>query len=226
MSVKEKEVQKGSQIERVLTVWGLIVVLWSIFRANFGAPLWLSEFLIKPLIFLVPVIFFVQKYIQGGSLLKKLGFPEKRIAEELFLSVSLLFVVFGAGMVMLLMNKQPFLLFLNSISFAKASYVFGLSIATATVEEVVGRGFMFNYLNKFSKNFVMSMFVSSTLFFVLYLPGALTMHVSGPALFVNLLMNFLLSFMAATLFYVRRNVLVAIGFHAGVLLWFDLLLGV
>ena len=225
MAAKQTGSGKENQIERILTTWGVIVVLWSIFRANFATPLWLSEFIIKPLIFLVPVVFYVQKYLQGGSILKKLGFPEKRFAEELVLAVGLLFVVFGTGMVMLLSNKQPFLLSLNNISFLKATYIFGLSIATATVEEIVGRGFLFNYLHKYSKSFIMSLFVSSTLFFVLYLPGALTMHVSGQALFMNLLMNFLLSFMAATLCYVRKNVLAAIGFHAGILLWFDLLLG-
>jgi membrane protease YdiL (CAAX protease family) len=226
MSVKQEAPSKESKIERVLTVWGVVVVLWSIFRANFGAPLWVSEFLVKPLIFLIPMVFFVQKYVQGGSVLKHLGFPEKRFAEELVLAAGLLFVIFGTGMVILLSNKQPFLLFLNNISFTRAMYIFGLSIATATVEEVMGRGFLFNYLYKYSRSFIMSLFVSSTLFFVLYLPGALTMHVNGQALFMNLLMNFLLSFMAATLFYARKNILLAIGFHAGILLWFDLLLGV
>lgn len=216
---------KGTDVERILTTWGVVVVLWSIFRANIATPLWLSEVVFKPAIFLIPVLFYLHKFVPGGISLKNLGFPEKKWAEELMLAAAMLFVVFGSGAVMLVLNKQPFLVFLNQISFVRAASVFGISIATSVVEETIGRGFLFNYLFKRSRSFIMSLFVSSTLFFVLYLPGALTMRVNGQALFMNLLMNFLLSFMAATLFYVRRNVLAAIGFHAGILLWFDLLIG-
>lgn len=217
--------EKESQIERILTTWGVIVVVWSIFRANLSLPLWASEFIAKPLVFLVPIAVYIYKFGSGNSWVKNFGFPVKKTVQEFVLALGLMIVVFATGVFMLVSNKQPFLVFLNQISFLKATSVFSLSLVTATVEEIVGRGFLFNYLFKSSRNFLMSLFVSSTLFFVLYLPGALTMHVNGQALFINLLMNFLLSFMAATLFYVRGNILAAIGFHAGVLLWFDLLLG-
>lgn len=72
----------------------------------------------------------------------------------------------------------------------------------------------------------MALFISATLFFILYLPGALTLNLSGPDLFLNLVLNFALSFITGIAFYLRKNLLPAIGVHAMIVFWFDLLLSV
>ena len=40
-----------SPLQKSLNVWAIILILWSIYRANFGTslPTWLDEFLVKPL---------------------------------------------------------------------------------------------------------------------------------------------------------------------------------
>ncbi len=212
------------KVEKLLTVWGIIVILWSIFRANIQPPLWFSEFVAKPAIFLLPVFYYLRREEKKG-LLEGVGFPLKNSFREILLAASLLVLVFGVGVLMLFTSKGAFLLFLNQVNFLKIVQIFLLAIATSFSEEVVGRGFLFNYLYKYSKGFVLSLFLSATLFFVLYLPGALTLKIGGQALFLNLLLNFLMSFMSGVLFYLRRNILSPIAFHAGILLWFDLLLG-
>lgn len=212
------------KVEQLLTVWGVIVILWSIFRANIQPPLWFSEFVAKPVIFLLPVFFYL-KIKEKKNFFEGVGFPTNNSFREILLAASLLLLVFGVGVLMLFTSKGTFLLFLNQVNFLKIGEIFLLAIATSFSEEVVGRGFLFNYLYKYSKGFIISLFLSATLFFVLYLPGALTLKISGQALFLNLLLNFLMSFMSGVLFYLRRNILSSIAFHAGILLWFDLLLG-
>ena len=57
-----KEEKKEVLVERVLTVWGVVVILWSFFRSNVAGPLWLSEFIAKPAIFLLPILVFVTRF--------------------------------------------------------------------------------------------------------------------------------------------------------------------
>lgn len=212
-------------VERVLTTWGIVVILWSLYRAYIPAPLWFNEFIAKPLIFLTPVyLFFKQSVHAHLSFLKFLGFPEKKdFGKELLFSVSLLIFVFGMGIFMFLTGGHK-LISVNTINYSKILGLFILALVTSIVEEALGRGFVFNQLYFYSRNLLMSLFVSALLFFVLYLPGALTAQIGGQALVMNLMLNFLLSFITGVLFYMRRNLLSAIGFHVAILLWFDLLL--
>lgn len=215
------------QIERMLTIWGVVVILWSIFRAYMQPPVWFSEFVAKPTIFLLPVLFYIRRFERlRGSFLEAVGFPKKKVLLEVLLAVCLLLVVVGSGIFLLVTSRGAKIMQLQSLNVNKMGYLIVLALATSFSEEIVGRGFLFNYLEKYSGKFVLSLFISASLFFVLYLPGALTAKVAGQALFFNLLLNFLLSFMTTILFYLRRNILSSIAFHTGVLLWFEILLGV
>ena len=212
-------------IERLLTVWGIIVVVWSVLRANFPPPLWFSEFVAKPLIFIGPVLWFVSRYETSGSLLSHIGFPKKETLKELGLSLLLLLFVVLMGFLSLFFSKELKLTALSALNWAKLGSILSLGFASSISEEVLGRGFLFNYLYKYTKSFVLSLFVSSTLFFILYLPNALTMGISGYDLFINLLLNFSLSFITATAFFLRKNIFAPIAIHTSILLWFDLFLG-
>jgi len=214
------------KIEKLLTSWGIIVILWSLFRANFGPPLWFSELVAKPLIFLLPVYMFVSKNEPSKNFLTQIGFPKKGYLREIVLTLFLMAFVMGFGLLSLYTSQDVKVVFLNKFDFAKLGTILALAVASAFSEEVVGRGFLFNYLQKYSKNFFMALFISSTLFFILYLPGALTLNLSGPDLFLNLVLNFALSFITGIAYYMRKNILPAIGVHAMIVFWFDLLLSV
>jgi len=214
------------KIEKLLTSWGIIVILWSLFRANFGPPLWFSELVAKPLIFLLPVFMFVSKNEPGKNFLTQIGFPKKGLLREIVLTLFLMALVVGFGLLSLYTSQDVKVVFLNRFDLGKLGMVLFLALASALSEEVVGRGFLLNYLQKYSKNFLMALFISSTLFFILYLPGALTQNLSGPDLFLNLVLNFTLSFITGIAYYMRKNILPAVGVHAMIVFWFDLLLSV
>ena len=220
-----KKIQTDLKIERLLTSWGIIVIAWSIFRSNFAVPIWFSELVIKPVVFLLPVYWYVKKSEKMGNFLTHIGFPKKGIWRELLLTVLLMMLIAGFGLISLYTSSSIKVLFVNRFTFEKIGTLFLLALASAFSEEIVGRGFLFNYLFKYSKHFLLSLFISSTLFFILYLPGALTLNLGGQDLLVNLVLNFMLSFITGIAFYMRKNIVVSIGVHAMIVFWFDLLLG-
>ncbi len=219
-----KKITNELKIEKLLTSWGVIVILWSLFRSGFSPPLWFNELLAKPLIFLLPVYFFLKKSEPKLSFLQAVGIPKKGFIKELLLTLLLMMLIMGFGLLSILTNSQIKIVFLNKFDFQILGTILGLAIASAASEEIVGRGFLFNYLHKYSKNFILSLFISSTLFFILYLPGALTLNLAGQDLIINLVLNFALSFITGIAFYLRKNLLPAIGVHAMIVFWFDLLL--
>jgi membrane protease YdiL (CAAX protease family) len=224
MDKKQKKQITELKIEKLLTSWGVIVILWSIFRSSIPLPVWFSELIAKPLIFILPVYWFVSKNEKMGHFWAKIGFPKKGLVKELLLTLLLMVLIIGFGFLSLLTSQGVKIVFINQIDLSHWGSLLGLAFLSAFSEEIVGRGFLFNYLLKYSKSFMLSLFVSSTLFFVLYLPGALTLNMGGMDLVLNLLLNFMLSFVTAIAFYLRKNLLPAIGVHAIIVFWFDLLL--
>jgi membrane protease YdiL (CAAX protease family) len=180
--------------------------------------------LAKPVVFIVPIYFYLKNFLKVDKFLPAVGFPKKNILKEVLFSLFLVLFIVGIGILTFIYSDGIKFTYLSSVNINKLAVIFILAVATATVEEILGRGFLFNYLYKFSKSFIASLLLSSTLFFILYLPGALSSNVSGPDLFLNLVFNFSLSFVAGTLFYLRKNINAAIAVHTCILLWFDIFL--
>ena len=219
-----KKINNELRIEKLLTSWGIIVILWSLFRNGFNPPLWFSELVAKPLIFLGPVYWFVSNNEKANRFFQNVGFPKKGLGRELFLTLLLMLLIIGFGLLSLFTSQGIKVVFVNQLDINRWGALFGLALVSAFSEEIVGRGFLFNYLYRYSKNFLLSLFISSTLFFILYLPGALTLSLGGQDLVINLVLNFTLSFITGIAFYMRKNILPAIGVHAMIVFWFDLLL--
>ena len=55
-----------SYTQKVLNVWAVILILWSIYRAKLALPEWFDEFIAKPLIFILPVYLFIRKVEKGN----------------------------------------------------------------------------------------------------------------------------------------------------------------
>ena len=53
--------QKTSPTQKALNIWAIILIIWSIYRANFRLPEWFDEFIAKPLVFIVPVYLYISR---------------------------------------------------------------------------------------------------------------------------------------------------------------------
>jgi membrane protease YdiL (CAAX protease family) len=214
---------KSLQLEKVLTAWGLIVILWSLYRANIHGSVWLDECLVKPLLFILPVYYCLVFQLKT-SFCQGLGFTPKKLKVELLFAVSLGLLVLGLGLLLFFSSKgSARIVDSGKLFWPNLLGLFILSGASAVSEEIVGRGFLFNQLLIRGGNFFTSLFLSSILFFVLYLPTILATNTNGNVLFINLIINLLLSFMLGILFYLRRNIYNTIIFHFSILFLFSLL---
>ncbi|KXK10828.1 MAG: hypothetical protein UZ22_OP11002000589 [Microgenomates bacterium OLB23] len=55
---------KASTIQRVLNVWAIVLIIWSIYRTKLALPEWFDELIAKPLVFVLPVYYSIIKYEQ------------------------------------------------------------------------------------------------------------------------------------------------------------------
>lgn len=198
--------QALSHIEKVLNVWAIVLILWSLYRFYFKTfnPLWVDEVMVKPVIFLGPVLYFV-KNVEKRSLKSGLGFNFANALPDVVLSV-----VIGIFFIVLAVVKNGVLNFPpNSL------YLFVVALISAFSEEVLSRGFVLTRLYEKTKNMYTSTIYASVLFFILRIPilfavGTLT----GFTLTQVMITSFVLSLVVSSLFLVRRSILLPIVIHS------------
>ncbi len=194
-----------SHTERVLNIWAIVLIIWSIYRVNFKTdlPIWIDEFVAKPLIFILPVYFFItriekKKFFEGVNLLMS----NARSGILLGSGIGVLFVIFTLFWSNRVVNTE------NSI------YYFVLSIATSFSEEILAFGFVLKRLLDDSKNYFTAVFFASILFFITHLPKFFsTDTLTGELLLRLLVLDFCLGMILSTIFVFRKNLWLTISIH-------------
>jgi len=121
-----------------------LVVVWGLYRLIFRFPDEIEEFVIKPLLWLIPVFYFVSKERQG---LSSLGVTLKKLFPAIYSALALggLFVL-EAVIVNYIKHKGfDFSANIGSGAFLSS---FWLSFPTAVTEELTFRGYIFTRLWK------------------------------------------------------------------------------
>ena len=69
--------------QRMLNMWAIILILWSVYRTYYGTelPIWFDEFVAKPLIFIFPLVVYIQK-IEKKAFLASIDFKLKGIKSD------------------------------------------------------------------------------------------------------------------------------------------------
>lgn len=207
--------EKVTETQRVLNIWAIVVIIWSFYRTKWVLPEWFDEFVAKPLVFLVPVIWYIKKY-EGVFRLKAIGFDRTKISKDLTFAF-IIGILFTLGGLMANMVKNHGLRF-NSTLFTMHSqgllYVCMVAVATAVTEEILTRGFLMKRLYGASKRLYLSAFQTSALFVVLHIPILFTNYkLSGPAIVLFLLTDFILSMINSLVFVESGNILAPILIH-------------
>lgn len=200
MNVKESK--------QIYLIWFFIFVVWIVFRVSFRLPEWVDELIIKPLVFVGPVIWFVKFREKRG--MDSLGLGRKNLFADLYLGV-------GIGLLFALEGFLANYIKYGSFSFAPLIALTGIglipflliSLVTAVSEEILARGFIYNRLNTEYGNQFRAAFISSLLFLLLHVPILFTqLSLTGPSLVVYLVSVFLLGLTNCYLFSLRGNSLV------------------
>lgn len=205
-----------SHLQRSLNIWAIVLIIWAFYRHYFQTdlPLWLDEFIIKPLVFFTPLIYFIRKYEQK-PLLQAFGFNGKEWKTDVFLGVFIGSLIFFSGAVANYIESGN-LLSQSSVYLAAFPiwYLIIIGAASALSEELISRGFIQKRILDETKQPVRSVLYASFLFFFLRIPMLLTIDgIDGWVILQVMTTDLFLSLAVGTLFVLRRNILLPILVH-------------
>ncbi len=159
---------KTSLVKNITIYSVYLILVWAFYRFLFQFPDEVEELIIKPIVWLIPILYFVKKEGLGIS---SLGFTFKNLFPAIYFSLGLgsIFVIeafltnffkyggvhFGANI-----GNLPFLTSL------------GLSFATAFSEETAFRGYIFTRLSVITKNELTANLITSALWTGIHVPIA------------------------------------------------------
>lgn len=159
--------------DHVYQVWGWIALVWAFYRYYVRLPEWADELMFKPLVFAVPVLWFVRSV--ESRPLSSLGITSKHLKQSIAYGVGLGVVFFLEALAANWVKNGSIII--QPIQVVDAYGVLPLivfTIATACTEEVLNRGFLFSRIFEQSGRFVYASLVSTALFVVLHIPILVT----------------------------------------------------
>ncbi len=202
---------------QVFVVWFIIFLVWAFYRAAFFLPETLDEFIIKPLIFVLPVLYVV--LLREKKKLDDLGLAPKLIGlfHDLYIGVAIgvLFAIEGLVINYLKYGQLSFSPLLASRASGGLGIFFLINLATAVSEEILGRGYMYQRLYKETNNQFGAALSSSFLFLLLHIPILFTrLHLTGTALLIYPVSILLLGITNSYIFSLRKSLVLPILIHA------------
>ncbi len=206
------DVNKKDNTQKALNLWAIIIIIWSLYRANMKLPEWFDEFIAKPLVFILPVYYYISR-IEKAKFFEGISWSYKSIKKDLLIgfSTGLLFfltVVITASM------KSHRLVIMKADS-SLIGYFIIVSLTTAISEEILSRGFILKRLYLESKNVLSASFYASFLFTFLHIPSLFTTtKFNGYTIIFILLTDMILSLVNSFFFLERKNLTVPILVHA------------
>lgn len=164
---KEKS-QKTVLIKHSTILIAYLLIVWGFYRFLFKLPEEVEELFIKPILWLVPVFYFVRKEGRG---LSSLGITSKNLFESIYLSLALGLVFAIEGLVVNFIKYEG-LLFGANIGEKALLVSLGLSLATAISEEITFRGFLFGRIWSVLKSEWRANLVTSFFWALIHIPIA------------------------------------------------------
>ena len=203
-----------SKVQSVLNTYGIVLILWSLFRFNFsGLPEWFDEFIAKPLVFVLPALVYVRR-IEKKSFFKQIWFNSTPFVSNLVIGLALgaIFIISALFANFIRYGNFNIQEIVGTPSFIVAIIV---TFATAFSEEVFSRGFLLKRLYEEWGNMYSAAFISSILFLVLHIPILLAnLQLSGNLLVLFFATDFILSLVNSFVFLERKSLIAPILIHA------------
>lgn len=204
----------SQRVEKPFTLWGIILIIWALYRVYAHFPEWVDELFVKPLVFVGPIIYYVRR--QELKPLASLGLVRGHFFRDLYMGL-------GFGMLFALEGLITNAIKHGTFSFVPIIPVTGtslvaaivLAIATAISEETLVRGFLFTRLKEGYVSEVRAMMVSTAMYFLLLVPAIfLTTKLTGVTLIIFIMTTVIISFANTMIFNETKTLTVPILIHA------------
>lgn len=201
-------------VEKVYTVWGLILITWALYRAKVHLPEFLDELVFKPLVFVAPLLFYVEHFEQKG--LKTIGLAKGKLKRDIVIGVICGLIFTFEGMVANSVKYGTFSFIPpNALSGFNLPFAILIALVAAFSEEVLVRGFLFTRLKEGYKSELKALVVSTMMYLILLVPLIFTTtHLTGISLLIFLVNSFIISFANTMIFTETKTLTIPILIHA------------
>ena len=206
--------QKVSPLQKALNLWAIILIVWSIYRHTFILPEWFDEFIAKPLVFVLPVFYYI-KVIEKKDFLEDIYLKAKLFSSDLVFGCITGVTFFLTAVCATFVKTGNLNFIIKSTSAQPFYFIVILAFATAISEEILSRGFILKRLYEESGNIISSSFFASILFFFLHVPILFTnTRLTGNMLLLFMATDLILSLINSFLFLQRKSLTLPIFIHA------------
>jgi membrane protease YdiL (CAAX protease family) len=201
-----------SSLSPVYHMWAWILLTWSLYRYFFHLPEWIDECIAKPLVFILPVLWYVFKREKRN--LASVGVTGKNFFTSVYIGIGfgLVFALEGLAVHVLKYGKLD----VNPIA-AFSTYGFFLiflSLATAISEELLNRGFIFNRIYEKTKNLPYAILLGAIFFVMLHVPILVTANkLQGMTLILFFITDIILAAANSMLFVTTGSLVAPILVH-------------
>jgi len=207
--------EKITPLQKALNLWAVILIVWSFYRSLLVMPEWFDEIIAKPIVFILPVYYFITR-IEKKDYLAEIGivFKMKKIISDIAYSFFAAFLFLTAAFVALYLTNNNFLDKLNLFQEKSLAMVFVLALFAGITEESLSRGFVLKKLYEESRNGFSAVFLSSVLFFIIHIPVLFSnARINGSVLLGLMLTNFILGVINGLVFLQRKSLIPSIVIH-------------
>jgi len=201
---------------QVFIVWFVIFLVWAFYRAYFSLPEAIDELLIKPLIFVLPILIIV--FVKEKKKLSDLHvFPSRKdFFLDLYIGVviGVLFALEGLVVNYLKYGQFSFSPLFSVKAGGGIIGFFIINLFTSLWEEILGRGYLYQRLYRETNNQMQSAIVSSFLFLLLHIPIMFTrLQLVGTSLLIYPLSILILGVTNCYLLTLRKSLTLPILIH-------------
>lgn len=162
------KLNKVATLKHVTIYSAYLLLIWAFYRFLFRFPENIEELIIKPVVWLLPLFYFMAK---DKLDLKSIGITAKNMFSSLYLSLGL-GAVFVAEALLTNFLKYGGFNFGANIGSLPLLPSLGLSFATAFSEEIAFRGYIFGRLSSFLKNEITANIIQAVLWTAIHVPVA------------------------------------------------------
>lgn len=208
----KKSVSPVSSLTPVYRLWAWILLAWALYRYFVHLPEWADEFIFKPLVFVVPVIWYVLKIERQK--LATVGLTTRNFFTSVYIGLGF-GVIFAIEGLVAHAVKYGQLDVMPIAAFQQYGFfLIILSVATAFSEELLSRGFIFNRILEKTRNLPWAAFLSSFMFIAIHIPILVTSNkLTGMTLILFLVTDLVLAFANSLLFYNTGSLVAPILVH-------------
>jgi membrane protease YdiL (CAAX protease family) len=190
-----------------------LLVVWGFYRFFIKLPEEVEELIIKPIVWLLPIIYLVNK--EGGNL-ASVGITTKKLFPAIYFTLAL-GAVFAVEAIIIHFVKYDGFEFAANIGEKVLLISLGISFVTAFSEEVFFRGYLFNRIWSALRNEWVANIITSIMWALIHVPIAIfAWKLSLTSAAIYLFLTALFGVGSAFVFARTRNVFSSILLH---ILW-------